>query len=64
MTPQQIIEKERQKALAKQAAYITEIHSQEEHITALAFLEILLEDYNSNVLLIDALSASIARFEQ
>ena len=51
-------------ALAKQAAYITEIHSQEEHITALAFLEILLEDYNSNVLLIDALSASIARFEQ
>ncbi len=51
-------------ALAKQAAYITEIHSQEEHITALALLEILLEDYDSNVLLIDALSASIARFEQ
>ncbi|AMJ76573.1 hypothetical protein [Alteromonas stellipolaris] len=51
-------------ALAKQAAYITEIHSQEEHITALALLEILLEDYDNNVLLFDALSASITRFEQ
>lgn len=51
-------------ALSKQAAYISEIHSQEEHITALALLEILLEDYDNNVLLIDALSASITRFEQ
>ena len=51
-------------ALAKQAAYITKINSQEEHITALALLEILLDDYDNNLLLIDALSASIARFEQ
>ena len=51
-------------ALAKQAAYITKINSQAEHITALALLEILLDDYDNNLLLIDALSASIARFEQ
>lgn len=51
-------------ALAKQAAYITEVHSQKEYITALTLLEILLEDYDSNVFPIDAFSAPIARFEQ
>lgn len=50
--------------LSKQAAYLTKISSNEEHDAALALLEILIEDYDSNLLLIDALSASIARFEK
>lgn len=52
------------RALSKLATYVSTINSEEEHIAALALLEIMLEDYDSNLLLIDALSASISRYEQ
>lgn len=55
--------RESAQALNKLAPYITEIASKEDHTAALALLELLIEDYDSNVLLIDALTASINRFE-
>ena len=51
-------------SLAKQATYLSNIESDEEHDAALALIEILIEDYDSNLLLIDAVSASIARYEK
>jgi len=40
------------------------ISNEAEHKRALDIIEMLLEDYDSNLLLIDALSCAIARFEQ
>lgn len=37
--------------------------NEEEHAKALLFIDMLLEDYDNYLLLIDALSCSIARFE-
>lgn len=51
-------------AIAKLASYTSSIHTPDDYASALELLELLSEDYESNVLLIDALTASIARFEQ
>ncbi|GFD79530.1 hypothetical protein KUL118_23920 [Tenacibaculum sp. KUL118] len=40
------------------------IRNEPEHKRALGIMEMLLEDYDSNLLLIDALSCAIARYEQ
>lgn len=42
---------------------LTKIGSEDEHAKALMMMEMLLEDYDNNLLLIDALSCSIARYE-
>ena len=40
------------------------INNEEEHQKALDIMELLLEDYDSNLLLIDALSCAITRYER
>jgi antitoxin component HigA of HigAB toxin-antitoxin module len=40
------------------------INNEEEHQKALDIMEILLQDYDNNLLLIDALSCAITRYEQ
>ncbi|WP_370245939.1 hypothetical protein [Marisediminitalea sp.] len=42
---------------------LTKIGSEDEHAKALMMMETLLEDYDNNLLLVDALSCSIARYE-
>lgn len=42
---------------------LSKIGSEDEHAKALRVMEMLLDDYDSNLLLIDALSCSIARYE-
>ena len=42
---------------------LSKIRNEEEHAKALLFMEMLLEDYEGNLLLIDALSCSISRYE-
>lgn len=49
--------------LTQKFPILTKIGSEEEHSKALRMMEMLLEDYDNNLLLIDALSCSIARFE-
>ena len=49
--------------LTQKFSILTKIRSEDEHAKALMMVEILLEDYDNNLLLIDALSCSIARFE-
>ena len=49
--------------LTKKFPILTKIGSEDEHGKALMLMEMLLEDYDNNLLLIDALSCSIARFE-
>jgi hypothetical protein len=49
--------------LSQKYPILSKIVSKEEHAKALILMEMLLEDYDNNLLLIDALSCSIARFE-
>ncbi len=49
--------------LSRKYPILSKIGSEEEHAKALRTMEILLNDYDSNLLLIDALSCSIARYE-
>jgi len=49
--------------LSRKYPILSKICSEEEHAKALRMMEILLNDYDSNLLLIDALSCSIARYE-
>ncbi|WP_333973373.1 hypothetical protein [Alteromonas mediterranea] len=39
------------------------ISNEEDHAKALVMMEMLLEDYDANLMLIDALSCSIAQYE-
>ena len=49
--------------LSQEYPILSHIDSEEEHAKALMLMEMLLEDYRTNLLLIDALSCSISRFE-
>ena len=49
--------------LAQVYPILSKISNDEEHGKALMMIEMLLEDYDKNLLLIDALSCSIARYE-
>ena len=49
--------------LSQEYPILSKISNDEEHGKALMMIEMLLEDYDKNLLLIDALSCSIARFE-
>ena len=49
--------------LSQEYPILSKISNDEEHGKALMMIEMLLEDYDKNLLLIDALSCSIARYE-
>ena len=49
--------------LSQEYPILSNISNDEEHGKALMMIEMLLEDYDKNLLLIDALSCSIARYE-
>tara|TARA_A200000159_G_scaffold164892_1_gene197121 strand:+ start:11995 stop:12684 length:690 start_codon:yes stop_codon:yes gene_type:complete len=49
--------------LSQEYPILNKISNDEEHGKALMMIEMLLEDYDKNLLLIDALSCSIARYE-
>ena len=49
--------------LSQEYPTLSNISNDEEHSKALMMIEMLLEDYDKNLLLIDALSCSIARYE-
>ena len=49
--------------LTQKFPILTKISSEDEHAKALMMMEVLLGDYDNNLLLIDALSCSVARFD-
>ncbi|QDG39306.1 hypothetical protein FJN14_12910 [Alteromonas mediterranea] len=56
--------KEIGKKLSKEHPILTHIGNDQELRKALAVMEMLLEDYDNNLLLIDALTCAIARYEK
>lgn len=51
------------RALSQSYPILSKITNEGEHTEALAIMELLIEDYDSNLLLIDALSCAITRYE-
>ena len=49
--------------LSQEYPILSKISNEEDHAKALVMMEMLLEDYDANLMLIDALSCSIARYE-